>query len=271
MTSPWWSRQCPARPTSWWHGAAKPRRCMTRANMTPWSPPANRSLRACWPSRCRPSASRRAPGRAGRSRSGPATPTPRRGSWRSTAARSINRFKERKEVAVDRRLPGHQPADQPNHHARPRRLRHLGGGDRRRDPCRPLRHLHRRRRRLHHRPARRAEGAPARQDRVRGHAGTGVPGRQGAAGALGGTRHGAQHADLRPFQLRQARGYRPARQPAAGHADLQRGGNHGKPRRHRHRLLQGRSADFRPPDRGQAGRRRGDLRSAWRMPISTST
>ena len=49
---------------------------------------------------------------------------------------------------------------------------------------------------------------------------------------------------------------------AAGHADLQRGGNHGKPRRHRHRLFQGRSPDFRPPDRGQAGRRRRDLRPA---------
>ena len=43
---------------------------------------------------------------------------------------------------------------------------------------------------------------------------------------------------VRPLQLRQARGYRPARH-AAGHADLQRGGNHGKPRRHRHRLLEG--------------------------------
>ena len=34
-------------------------------------------------------------------------------------------------------------------------------------------------------------------------------------------------SDLRPFQLRQAGGYRPARH-AAGHADLRRGGNHGK-------------------------------------------
>ena len=55
------------------------------------------------------SASRRAPGRAGRSRSGPATPTPRRGSSRSTAARSINRFKERKEVAVIAGFQGINP------------------------------------------------------------------------------------------------------------------------------------------------------------------
>src|SRR4029077_7457901 len=39
-------------------------------------------------------------------------------------------------------------------------------------PCRPLRHLHRRRRRLHHRPARGAEGPTARQGRIRGNART---------------------------------------------------------------------------------------------------
>ena len=126
-------------------------------------------------------------------------------------AELINRFKDRKEVAVIAGFQGINPADRANHHARARRFRHLGGGDRRRHPCRPLRHLYRRRRRLHHRPARGSEGAPARQDRVRGHAGTGVAGRQGAAGPLGGTRHGAQHADFRPLQFRQARGYRPAR------------------------------------------------------------
>ena len=172
----------------------------------------------------------------------------------------INRFRDRKEVAVIAGFQGINP--QTN------RITTLGRGGSDTSAvaiaaasCRPLRHLYRRRRRLHHRPAGGSQGAPARQDRVRGHAGTGLPGRQGAAGALGGTRHGARHADLRPFQLRQARGYRPARH-AAGHADLQRGGNHGKPRRHRHRLFQGRSPDFRAPDRGQAGRCRRDLRAA---------
>ncbi len=123
----------------------------------------------------------------------------------------IHRFRDRKEVAVIAGFQGINPADQPDHHARTRRFRYVGGGGGRRHSRRPLRHLYGCRRRLHHRPARGSEGAPARPHRVRGHAGTGFAGRQGAAGPLGGTRHGAQHADLRPFQFRQARRYRPAR------------------------------------------------------------
>ncbi len=109
------------------------------------------------------------------------------------------------------------------------------------------------------------------QDRIRGHAGTGLAGRQGAAGAFGGTRHGAQHADVRALQFRQARRYRPARQSAAGHADLQRGGNHGKPRRHGHRLFQGRSPDFRPPDRRTSRASPPRSSDRWPRPTSTST
>ena len=67
--SPSWSPPWPAPPTSSSPGARRCRRCTTRANTTPWSPPASRSPPACWRSRCRSSASRRAPGRAGRSRS----------------------------------------------------------------------------------------------------------------------------------------------------------------------------------------------------------
>ena len=78
------------------------------------------------------------------------------------------------------RLPGHRHR-QPRHHARPRRLRHLGGGAGGRAARRPLRHLHRRRRRLHHRPAHRAEGAQARAHQLRGNAGAGLGRRQGAA------------------------------------------------------------------------------------------
>ena len=37
-----------------------------------------------------------------------------------------------------RRLPGRAQGNQPHHHARPRRLGHLRGGDCRRDPRRPL-------------------------------------------------------------------------------------------------------------------------------------
>ena len=101
------------------------------------------------------------------------------------------------------------------------------------------------------------------QDRVRGNARARLARRQGAAGALGRARHGAQGEDLRALELRQARGHRPARH-AAGHADLRRGGYRGTAGRHRHRLLQGRGADLGPPRAGQAGRRRRDLRPARR-------
>ena len=83
-----------------------------------------------------------------------------------------------------------------------------GGSDtsavahRRRHQGRPLRHLHRRRRRLHHRSAHRAEGAAAVTRLLRGDAGDGLARRQGAAGALGRTGHGARGADLRALELR---------------------------------------------------------------------
>ena len=78
MTSRWWSRPWRARPTNWSTGAARPHRCMTRANTTLWWHPVNRSPLVCSRSRCRQSASRRAHGRAGRFRSRPVTPTLRR-------------------------------------------------------------------------------------------------------------------------------------------------------------------------------------------------
>ncbi len=141
----------------------------------------------------------------------------RRHQWRRTDAPLQGAQAGRRH----RRLPGRARGDEPHHHARPRRLRHLGGGDRRRDRRRALRHLHRRRRRLHHRPARRAEGAPPRQDRLRGNAGNGLARRQGHAGALGRARHGAQCAHFRALQLRQAGRHRP-QADAARHAHLRR-------------------------------------------------
>ena len=60
-----------------------------------------------------------------------------------------------------RRLPGDRPG-RPDHHARPRRLGHLRGRLRRGARGRALRHLHRRRRGLHHRPADHPQGAQAR-------------------------------------------------------------------------------------------------------------
>ncbi len=73
---------------------------MTRANTTPWWPPANRSPPGCWRSCCKTWASTRAPGRAGNCRSTPAMRMARRAFSTSTAPSSIKRFKERKEVAV---------------------------------------------------------------------------------------------------------------------------------------------------------------------------
>ncbi len=54
----------------------------------------------------------------------------------------------------------------------------------------PLRHLHRRRRRLHHRSPHRPQGAAPSQGLLRGDAGDGVPGLQGSANALGRACHG---------------------------------------------------------------------------------
>ena len=60
------------------------------------------------------------------------------------------------------RLPGRQPADQGDHHPRPRRHRHHRGRAGGRARGRRLRDLHRRRRRLHRRPADRPGRAQAR-------------------------------------------------------------------------------------------------------------
>ena len=157
-----------------------------------------------------------------------------------------------------RGLPGPAWRDEPGDDARARRLGHLGGGARRGDPRRPLRHLHRRRRRLHDRPAHRGEGAQARQDLVRGNARNGVARRQGAAGALGRGGHGAQGQALRAVVLRRSG------RPEAWHAHLRRGGYRGAAGRHRHRLLARRGADHAARRGRQARRRGGDLRAAGR-------
>ena len=96
----------------------------------------------------------------------------------------IKRFRERKEVAV---IAGFQGV-----HKETGRITTLGRGGSDTSAVaiaaaiqgRPLRHLHRRRRRLHHRPARRAARAAPGEDRVRGNARDGLARRQGHAGAL---------------------------------------------------------------------------------------
>jgi hypothetical protein len=65
---------------------------------------------------------------------------------------------------------------------------HLGRGRGRGDEGRRVPDLHRRGRRLHHRPAHRARGAPPAHHQLRGDARDGQPGQQGAADPLGGVR-----------------------------------------------------------------------------------
>ena len=81
------------------------------------------------------------------------------GSRRSS--RVLDEALKRRTVAV---IPGFQGVSDDGRVATlgPRRVGHVGGGHRGGGQGRPLRHLHRRRRRLHHRPAHRAQGAQAR-------------------------------------------------------------------------------------------------------------
>ncbi len=67
-----------------------------------------------------------------------------------------------------------------------------------------LRHLHGRGRCLHHRPAHRAEGAPAAEGQLRGNARDGVLGLEGASDPFGRAGHGAPDQDARAVQLRGA-------------------------------------------------------------------
>ncbi len=114
-------------------------------------------------------------------------------------AKLIERMAEG-QVAVIAGFQGIGPG-QPDRHPRPRRLRHHRGCHCRGGRGRPLRYLHRRRRGLHHRPADRIAGAAAAEGLLRGDARDGLARRQGAPGALGRARHGAQRADLRPLLL----------------------------------------------------------------------
>ena len=165
----------------------------------------------------------------------------------------------RAEVAVVVRLPGHSRADPANHDARARRLGHQRGGARRRHRGRPLRHLYRRGRRLHHRSAHRPQGAAARQ---------GVAFEE----MLEMASLGAKVLQVRSVELAMVHkvptyvrsSFDDPADPQARHPHLRRGRDHGTAGRHRHRLFQGRGADHPAQCRGQARRRRGDLRAAGR-------
>ena len=194
----------------------------------------------------------------------------RRRAWRG-AHRRHRRQEDRRGLRARpdrgrRRLSGRACADRPGDDAGARRLRHLGGGARRGAPCRPLRHLHRRRRRLHHRSARRAQGAPARQGVVRGNARNGLARRQGACRCARSKSRWCTRSSStcgRPSTIPPI--------PETRHVDLRRGGYRGTAGRHRHRLLARRSADHAAQGGGQARRRRRDIRARSPKPTSTST
>ncbi len=106
-------------------------------------------------------------------------------------AELVKRFKERKEVAVLSGFQGlHKETGRITTLGRGG-IRHLGSGHRRRHRGRTLRHLHRCRRRLYQRPARRAAGTTPRPRRLRRDAGARLARRQGHAGAVGRAWNGA--------------------------------------------------------------------------------
>ena len=119
------------------------------------------------------------------------------------------------------RLPGGRRARQP-HHARARRLRHLGGRARRGAQGRRVPYLHRRRRRLHDRPAPGARGAPPAPRHLRGNDRDGGRRLQGAADPRSGVRRQVQSSHARALQPHQP-GAAGRRGGAVRHADHFRG------------------------------------------------
>ena len=151
-----------------------------------------------------------------------------------------------------------------HHHARPRRLRHLGGGRGGGDEGRRVPDLHRRRRRLHHRPAHRARGAPPAHHQLRRDARDGEPGLQGAADPLGRVRRQVPRAAARAVELH-ALGHRHRRRSPLGHADHLRGRReNGTSRRVGHRVQPRRSQDQRAGRARQARHRLPDPRPGGR-------
>ena len=173
------------------------------------------------------------------------------------------------------RLPGHRARAPPHRNIGPRRLRYERGRHGRRTQGRCMRHLHRRRRRLHHRPAHRAEGA--------------------AAARRSRTRRCWRWPRSAPRCCRRARSsspwstacgcaccrasWRPMRWSPCGPDRLEDIGTIvcdedeivEQPGRQRHRLRQGRGEGDAHQGRGQAGRRRRASSARSPTPTSTST
>ena len=98
------------------------------------------------------------------------------------------------------RLPGDLP-ERRRHHAGARRFRRVGGCGRRRSRAARVRDLHRRRRGVHGRPARRAGRAAVARGRPRGDAAARRGRCRGAAAARRRARHRPRHRHPRPLEL----------------------------------------------------------------------
>ena len=157
-------------------------------------------------------------------------------------ARAIERRAGQRQDRRHRRLSGRRQGRQ-HHDAGPRRLRHVGRGDRGGAEGRRLRDLHRRRRRLHGGSERRQQRAQDRSHQLRGDAGAGVAGREGAADPFGRIRHEVRRADSRPFELQRQR-------RDVGRA---RGESHGSSDGLRCHRDEGRGQDHPAQDRRRAG------------------
>ena len=205
--SPSSSRPWPARPTSSSPGSTRRPRCTTSANTTPSSPAASRSRPACT------AIVLQSMGIKARSWPGwqiPIETSDAHGAARITdiPADKLQRLARGRRGRRHHRIPGHRAQRrEPRLDAGARRLGHERGRRRGRAQGGRLRHLYRRRRRLHDRPAHRRQGPPPAEGLLRGNARNGVLGLEGAADALGRARHGAPRADARAVELRRAGGH----------------------------------------------------------------
>ena len=156
--SRWWCRPCPGVTNQLVDYCATVAPLYDAREYDAVVAPASRSHAGCSRSRCRNAASRRAPGPAGRFRFAPTMRTARRASPISTR-RDASPHGPGRSPWLPAFRASTRTAASPRSAAA---VGHLGGRARRGAEGRPLRHLYRCRRRLHHRSAHRAERAQAR-------------------------------------------------------------------------------------------------------------
>ena len=185
---------------------------------------------------------------------------PHQGQDPGGAGRPGARRRGRRQGGRRRRLPGrlHRAGD---HHPRPGRLRHHGGGAGGGVQGRFLRDLHRRDRRVQRRPPHRPPGPQADPPQLRRDAGDGGQRRAGPGPALGRVRPQPRRAAARALELHLG----------AGHLGHLRGANDGGSdhlRRHpRRQRGQGHDRRRARPPRAS----RPPCSSRWPTPASTST